>query len=303
MPFALHLLRSAAMAALVALPAAAQDAGQPAGNGEAPAEAAEAPARDLTADTVVATVDGEEVTLGQMIVMRTRLPEQYQALPDEVLFTAILDQIIQQIALARSGAGELSRGSQIALENERRTLIAGEALTAATQGVVTEDALQQLYDERYANSPAMTEYNAAHILVETEEEAAAIKAEIEGGADFAELARERSTGPSGPNAGDLGWFTEGMMVEPFEQAVLAMEAGQVSDPVQTQFGWHVIRLNETRLQEAPALDEVRDELTAEVQTKAIKDAVAAATEAVEVVREDAGIDPAVLRNIELVTGQ
>jgi peptidyl-prolyl cis-trans isomerase C len=265
---------------------------------EAPAN--ETPATPVTADTVVATVNGTEITLGQMIVMRARLPEQYQQMPDDALFSGILDQLIQQLALTGDGTVELSRGSALALENERRSLLAGEALTKVAEAAATDDALKALYDERYASAAPAQEYNASHILVETEDEAKAIKAQIDGGADFATVAKEQSTGPSGPNGGDLGWFSEGMMVEPFEQAVMAMQAGDISEPVQTQFGWHVIRLNEVRLKEAPALDEVRDELTADLQRQAIEKAIADATAAADVVRSDVGIDPAVLRDLDLL---
>lgn len=300
MSLADHLLRSAALAALLALPAAAQQAAETPAE-EAPDATAEAPAQDLSADTVVATVNGVEITLGHMIVMRSRLPDQYQALPDEMLFSGILDQIIQQLALGAGADGKLSRGSELALENERRAFIAGEALTLVADGAVTDEALQALYTERYSDAAPTQEYNAAHILVETEEEALAVKAEVDAGADFAELARTKSTGPSGPNGGDLGWFTEGMMVEPFEQAVLQLEPGEISGPVQTEFGWHIIKLTEVRLKEAPPLEEVEAELSEELQRQAIDAAVAAATEAAEIVRSDEAIDPAVLRNLDLVT--
>ncbi len=262
--------------------------------------AQETPAVEATADTVLATVNGEEITLGQLIVLAARLPQQYQSLPDDVLFEGLLDQVIQQTAITAANEATLSRGSEIALENERRSLLAGEALARITESAVTDEAVQALYDERFANAEPAQEYNAAHILVETEEEAAAIKAEIDGGADFTTVAKERSTGPSGPNGGELGWFEKGMMVEPFETVVIAMEPGQVSDPVQTQFGWHVIRLNEVRAKEAPSLDEVRDELVAELQTKAVDAAVEEAMGKVKVVKSTDGIAPAALRDLTLV---
>ncbi|MFV0474965.1 MAG: peptidylprolyl isomerase [Pikeienuella sp.] len=111
----------------------------------------------------------------------------------------------------------------------------------------------------------MKEYKARHILVDDEAEAAEIAglARAEG-ADFAELAKERSKGPSGPQGGDLGWFTEGQMVAEFQAATFALEAGQVSDPVKTQFGWHVIKLEEIRDRAAPPLEEVREDLIGEL---------------------------------------
>jgi len=129
--------------------------------------------------------------------------------------------------------------------------------------------IQAAYDEKYANMPEELEYDASHILVPTAEQAKAIVEELRGGADFAESAKAKSTGPSGPRGGALGWFGTGAMVPEFEAAVVALSPGDISDPVQTQFGWHVIRLNDTRSKAAPALDEVRDELALDIQKKAV----------------------------------
>jgi peptidyl-prolyl cis-trans isomerase C len=310
MTFVKHLLGGAAIVALMAGMASAQETApteEPAADtaAEAPAEApAETTAETeeaepVTADTVVASVNGVDITVGHMIVMAARLPQQYQQLPDEVLFPGILDQLVQQALLAGDMTAPLSKGSQLALENEERGLHAGEAMRTITEGAITDEALQALYDEKFANAEPVEEFNAAHILVETEEEAQAIKDEIDAGADFAEVAREKSTGPSGPNGGDLGWFEKGMMVEPFEEAVMAMEPGQVSAPVQTQFGWHIIQLKEVRQKEAPALEEVRADLEAELQQQAVDAAIAKATEEAEITKNDA-VPQTVLRNVELL---
>ncbi len=313
MSFVKHLLGGAAIVALAAGMAAAQEsapAEEPATEApaaEAPAEApaseteTEAPAEPVTADTVVATVNGVDITVGHMIVAAAQLPQQYQQLPNEVLFPGILDQLIQQAVLAGDMTGELSKGSQLALENDRRNFYAGEAMQAIADGAITDEALQALYDEKYANAEPSQEYNAAHILVETEEEAKAIKDEIDAGADFAEVAKEKSTGPSGPNGGDLGWFEKGMMVEPFEEAVVKLEPGQVSDPVQTQFGWHVIKLNEVRLKEAPSLEDVRADLEAELRQRVVDEAITKATDGATITRNDTGMDPNVLRNFDLLS--
>lgn len=259
------------------------------------------PAWAQDAETVVATVNGEDITLGQMIVARSALPEQYQQLPDTVLFTGILDQLIQQTALSQTLEGELSKRSQITLTNERRALGAAQVVTDMIDGVVTEEAVQAAYDEKYANADAGMEYNASHILVETEEEAKAIKEAIDGGADFAETAKEKSTGPSGPGGGSLGWFGPGMMVAPFEEAVVALEKGAVSDPVKTQFGWHIVKLNDSRAKEAPTLESVREELEAEVQAAAIEKKINEVTDAAKVDRTgSADIDPTILRELSLV---
>lgn len=260
-----------------------------------PAQAEDAPG----VDTVLATVDGVEITLGHVIQTRQTLPPQYQQLPADVLFPGILDQLIQQSVLSASVEGE-PKSVALAVENQRRSLMANLAIDAILATSVTDEKLQAEYDAAYGNVEAGQEYNAAHILVETEEKAKELVAEARGGADFAELAKEHSTGPSGPNGGSLGWFGAGMMVPPFEEATFALEVGAISEPVQTQFGWHVIKLNETRAIEAPSLDEVRGELEATVQQKAVEAQVLAMTAAANVDRSGAeGIDPAVLDQLSL----
>lgn len=254
----------------------------------------------VSADTVVATVNGTEITLAHMIVLKQRLPQQYQSLPANVLFDGILDQLVQQTVLGQSG-GELSPGSRATLENEERALKASELIQSITDVAITDEALQEAYEETYAEVVPETEYNASHILVETEEEALAIIEELEGGAEFALVAQEKSTGPSGPNGGQLGWFGAGAMVPTFEEAVVALEPETVSAPVQTQFGWHVIRLNESRLKEAPTLDMVREDLVAQLRQVAVEARVTELTDGADITRKTVDdIDPALLDNLSLL---
>lgn len=258
------------------------------------------PAHAQDASTVVATVNGTEITLGHMIALRESLPAQYQSLPDDVLFKGILDQLIQQTALQQS-VGEPALRDRLALENDRRGYLSGVALQGVVAGAVTDAALQAAYDARFKDAAPQQEYNAAHILVDTEEKALDLKAQIDGGADFAELAKAHSMDPgSGANGGDLGWFGLGMMVKPFEDAVVAAEAGKVSDPVQSQFGWHLILVKESRNAEAPTLDDMRDELAAEIERAAIDAKIKEVTDAAEVTRPGEGLDPALLRDATLL---
>ncbi|WP_434289712.1 peptidylprolyl isomerase [Celeribacter sp. SCSIO 80788] len=255
-------------------------------------------AEDMTANTVVARVNGVEITLGNIIAARQSLPDQYQSLPDAQLFDGIVNQIVQQELLKQS-AGDITDALKYQLANEERVLIAGHALETIADAAVTDEALKAAYDAKFAEFEPGREYHAAHILVETEDEAKAIIEELNNGADFADLAREKSTGPSGPNGGDLGWFGKGMMVAPFEDAVVNMEEGAISEPVQTQFGWHVIKLMETRLAEVPPLEDVQDELTADIQEQAIRAKLdSLETEGdVEMVE---GIEPSALRMDDLL---
>lgn len=258
-------------------------------------------AQETTADTVVATVNGVDITVGHMIATKTGLPDQYKSLPDDVLFEGILAQLIQQTVLSQSLVGEPSRNTTLIIENELRSLRAGESLDAKIAGAATDEVLQAAYEARFANAVPTTEFNASHILVETEAEAQDIQKQLNEGADFAELAKEKSTGPSGANGGSLGWFGPSMMVKPFEDAVVAMKAGEISGPVQTQFGWHVLLLNESRLQDTPSLESIKAELEAEIQQKAVENVVTGLIESAEVTRiEEGSIDTSALSNLGLL---
>ncbi|WP_128514621.1 peptidylprolyl isomerase [Tabrizicola thermarum] len=253
-----------------------------------------------TADTVVATVNGTKITLGHMIALRESLPPEYQQLPDDVLFKGIYEQLIQQEVLAQS-VKDLTPRAKATIENDRRGLVSGIAIDGIVKEAVTDAALQAAYDARFKDAKPQTEYNAAHILVETEEEAKAIKAELDAGADFAELAKAKSTDTgSGANGGNLGWFGLGMMVKPFEDAVVAAKVGEVTGPVQSEFGWHLILVKETRVAEKPTLDQMRDELAAEVENKAISARVEELTKGATVTREGEALDPALLKKAELI---
>lgn len=253
-----------------------------------------------TAETVVATVNGTAITLGHMIALRESLPEQYQTLPDDVLFKGILDQLVQQETL-KQATTDLSTRDTATLENEQRGYVSGVAIQRIVEVAVTEEALQAAYDARFKDAAPQTEYNAAHILVDTIEEATALKAELAAGADFAALAKEHSTDTgSGAAGGDLGWFGLGAMVKPFEDAVIAAKPGEVTEPVLSDFGYHLILVKETRVAEQPTLDMLRDELAAEIENAAIAAKIDELTKSATITREGEGLDPALLKNSTLI---
>jgi peptidyl-prolyl cis-trans isomerase C len=263
----------------------------------APAAAQDAP--DL--DKVMATVGETEITLGHMLALRATLPQQYNQIPADVLFKGVLDQLVQQELLRQSHEGDLSATARLRLDNEERAVTASDVISTVTEAAVTPDALQDAYDSEYAESAEETEYRAAHILVETEEKAQSLVEEINGGANFAALAQEHSTGPSGPSGGELGWFGAGVMVPEFFEAVAALEVGEVSAPVQTQFGWHVIKLNETRVKARPTLDEVRDELADTLRRQALEAHIAQLETEAEVDRSGSdGMSPDLINRFDLL---
>ena len=267
---------TAALALSVALPVHAQDA-----------------------STVVATVNGTDITLGHMIAMRSRLPQQYQGLEDQVLFDGILEQLVQQTALGAQADGLSTRG-ELTIENERRALIASEVIQRLAADAVTEEQVQAAYRAEFGSAEPSTQFNASHILVETEEEAQALIEQLNDGGDFRELAIANSTGPSGPSGGELGWFGAGAMVGPFDAAVQEMTVGEVAGPVETQFGWHVIKLNDTREESAPPLDQVRAEIESQLQIEAIESLAANAVEDAEMSEAEVQIDPSLIRDDTLL---
>ena len=258
------------------------------------------PAMAQDASTVLATVNGQDITLGHVIVAQSQLPQEYQALPDEVLLTGILEQLVQQEIVATAVRQDLTAAMRIGLENEERAYVAALTLDDVAMADIADEEMQAEYDAQFGAVEPITEYNASHILVATEEEAQALVAELEGGAEFAELAREHSTGPSGPNGGQLGWFTEGMMVPSFEQAIFALEVGEISAPVETRFGWHVVILNDSRDQAAPAMEEVYEQLQEGLRQSRVDAYIETLTADAEIDRPELDIDPALIRNLELL---
>ena len=273
-------IASVALSALFALPVSAQDS--------------------VSADTVLATVNGTEITLGHVISMVSLLPAEYQGLPDNVLFDRLLEQLVQQQVLASVAEGELGRTEQLGLENERRAFLAATYVDRIGSAPVSDEELQAEFDAQFASAGPVKEYNASHILVETQADADAVIAALAEGADFAQVAQERSIGPSGPNGGDLGWFTAGMMVPSFEEAVFALDLGEVSSPVETKFGWHVIVLNDAREQVPPTLDDVRAELEEGLRRARVEAMLQDLTAAATIARPEIQIDPSVIRDFDLL---
>lgn len=193
-------------------------------------------------------------------------PEEHQQLLDDLIGVELLNQQAEKDGLTTS------RALAAQIELQRLQLVARAAATSYLEkNPPTEAELQQLYNE---NLPRLAgeQYKARHILVETKDEAERVIASLRGGQDFVALAREHAAGPTGPNGGALDWFTADSMPKPFADAVRALTVGSYSsEPVQTEFGFHVILLEETRKQEPPALAEIRSELSAAVERKRIED--------------------------------
>ena len=199
----------------------------------------------------------------------------------------VLDELIQLVSLAQEARkANIDKERMVAVQielQEINTLARSQINRYREQNAPTELELREEYD---ANLEELSgpQYKARHILVKTDEEAAAIIKDLQGGADFAEQAKQLSTGPSGPNGGDLGWFDAGNMVKPFADAVRTMEKGSITtEPVQTRFGWHVILLEDVREGQEPGLEAVRDQLTNSIMQRKVEAYVTGLREAATVV--------------------
>ena len=219
-------------------------------------------------DTVVAELNGETITLGDMTEFQKTVPTAAE-MEIKTILPQLLNFYIDQrlvITAARGRGLEDDPKVKEQLERLENELVRQAYLRDEISDRVTPEAIELSYNKTMEAVVQEPEVKARHILVETEDEAEALLRDIADGAEFADLAMERSTGPSGPQGGDLGWFVAGTMVPEFTQAAFALQPGEMSpSPVKTDFGWHVIKVEDRRLKPVPTLaemsDQIRDGLT------------------------------------------
>ncbi len=251
-----RLVRALSLAALLSAAPALMVQAQEA----APAESTEAP----SPDTVIATVGGQSITEADLAFAAEDMAQELSQMPPEqqrpFLLRILIDMKVMSAAAREAGMDQtdlFARRKAYLEERALRRAYFSDAIASS----VTEESVRAAYDELVAQFQPQPEIRASHILVETEEKAKELKAEIDGGADFATLAKENSIDPGASNGGDLGFFSKGMMVAPFEAAAFALaNPGDVSEPVQSQFGWHIIRLEEKRESQPPAFEQVAGRL-------------------------------------------
>lgn len=230
-------------------------------------------AAPAAAETVT-TVNGAAIdssVLDFYIQSRTQRPAD-QATAEQR--SALLTELTDIYLLSTGDTADTVRDSaqvQAQIELQIRSLIAQNVASQYLENLTISDEEVMGEYERQAELAPSTQYKARHILVESQGEAAALIAQLDGGADFATLAEENSTGPSAPNGGDLGWFSPNQMVAPFSAAVTALENGAYSkEPVQTDFGWHVILREDSRTSEPPPLDSVRETLVQAIRQRRLQ---------------------------------
>lgn len=217
---------------------------------------------------VLATVNGEQITTADLAAAEAELGDSIENMQATEKRDYLLSFLIDMKIMASEGAKrgvEDTEGYKIRMKFLRERVLMQTVLAEEAAKSITEDDMMAFYNEAVERAPKEEEAHARHILVETEEKAKDILQKIRDGADFAEMAKEHSTGPSGPKGGDLGFFGKGRMVPEFDAAVFAMKAGDVSEPVKTQFGWHLIKLEEMRVPAPPAFEDVKGQIRSMLQ--------------------------------------
>ena len=221
----------------------------------------------------VGTVNGETIFLDEVMQLTEQLPDEYRRQPIENIYPNLVDEITNtKLAATAAKEADLQNNELVinAIRIASERILAEAYFATEVRKIVTDEEIQSAYERFVSDSDSREQISARHILVNEEAEAIDLIAKLEGGADFAALAQEFSTGPSGPKGGDLGYFGRGQMVPDFEAAAFELEIGTfTSRPVQTQFGWHVIKLEDKRTQPAPSLDEMRSQIAQGLSQQAL----------------------------------
>jgi peptidyl-prolyl cis-trans isomerase C len=276
------LLRTGAVALALGLPLASARAQAPAATPAAPAVAPVAP------ETVVAKVNGSAITAGDLAIAAEdpalSLPGVDDAQKKALLVDYMIDlKVGAQAADAAKVADTPDFQRKLAYFKDK--LLLDEYLEREAKKAATPEAAKALYDQTVKAMKPEEEVHARHILVENEDEAKKIAARIKGGEDFAKVAAEVSKDPgSKTEGGDLGWFSKERMVAPFAEAAFKLNAGQVSDPVKTQFGWHVIKVEEKRTKPVPTFPEMKEQVDQYITRKAQQDLILKLRESAKIER-------------------
>jgi peptidyl-prolyl cis-trans isomerase C len=238
---------------------------------------------------VLAKVNGAEIRQSDVTLAEEELgPSLAQMDPatkkENVLAFLIDMKIVAKAAEAKKIEDRDDFKARLAFTRNR--LLMDNLLAAEGKAATTEEAMKKVYDEAAKQIEGEQEVHARHILVETEDEAKAIEAELKKGADFAELAKKKSKDPGASDGGDLGFFTKDQMVPEFSAAAFSLEPGKISDPVKTQFGWHIIKVEEKRNRKAPDFEQVKGQIETYVTRKAQAEYVAKLRESAKVERMD-----------------
>lgn len=222
---------------------------------------------------IVANVNNEDISLETMIHAMNELPPEIQSQPFMSYYEDLLERVIDIKLFAQEGKKmklDEEPSVRAAIDFVIEKVLMQAFLSKYVQENIKEENIKASYINFIADETSREEIKASHILMDTESEAIDVINMLNDGDDFAELAKNKSTGPSGPSGGDLGWFKRGQMVPPFEKAAFSLNKNEITQrPVQTQFGWHVIKIFDKRIPEAPSYESMKNKLIQDLERKIV----------------------------------
>jgi peptidyl-prolyl cis-trans isomerase C len=223
-------------------------------------------------DVVIATINGVDIKQSDLDFAATEVGAQLTTFPPEDRRRMLLQFVIENELMAEAATKDgLDSGPSFEdrLKYHRRRALRDAYFDKSVRNGVSDEEAKKVFDEKVAAIKPEEEIHARHILVSTEAEAKEIEERLKKGEDFATVAKEKSKDPSA-EGGDLGYFGKGQMLKPFEDAAFALQVGQISDPVQTQFGWHIIKVEEKRTRPLPTFDQVKDTIVSQLTQQKAK---------------------------------
>lgn len=253
------------------------------------------PVRAQDANPVLAKVNGAEIRQSDLALAEEELGPSLAQMDPSTKRENVLAFLIDMKIVAKAAEDkkvENNEDFKKRLAFTRNRLLMDSLLATEGKAATTDEAMKKVYEDASKQITGEQEVHARHILVESEDDAKAVAAELKKGADFAELAKKKSKDPGASDGGDLGFFTKDQMVPEFSAVAFALEPGKISDPVKSQFGWHIIKVEEKRNRQAPAFEQVKAQIETYVTRKAQADYVAKLREAAKIERMDKPDDAA-----------
>ena len=253
----------------------------------------------LSANTPFIEVNGKIIKFGSAIIAFSKLQQRNVDFDKNTIFSQIVQQLVNEELLSQKIDKE-NKLTLLALEHEKRSAKAAQMVSKILKNFPNDELVNSAYKNLTNEFKGSLEYNASHILVKEEDQAKTIRKDINNGKNFEALAKEHSIGPSGKNGGNLNWFDLGSMVPEFSTALMVLSEGDVSQPVQTKFGWHLIKLNKTREKKIPELKEIKDQLVQNLRQKKINDYLKSLSENSEINFVGKNIDPNEIANMQIL---
>ena len=253
----------------------------------------------LSADTPFIEVNGKVIKFGSAIIAFSKIQQRNVNFDKNTIFSQIVQQLVNEELLSQKIDKE-NKLTLLALEHEKRSAKAAQMVSKILKNFPNDELVKSAYQNLANDFKGSLEYNASHILVKEEDQATAIRKDISNGKNFEALAKEHSIGPTGKNGGNLDWFDLSSMVPEFSTALMVLSEGDISQPVQTKFGWHLIKLNKTREKKIPEFKEVKAQLVQNLRQKKIDDYLKSLTENSEISFVGKNINPNEITNIKLL---